>query len=110
MVDVSVDNEPISISLGDGQSTTVPNGEVWKVTIALGVEANSITTSEQGGWVEINGVKMLSLVENPSGNGYGGFGGSPSTQTVLVGGDTVSVGSENAGDAGAHIGGWVVDS
>ncbi len=35
MVNATVDNEPISITLKKDESTTVPSGEVWKVTISV---------------------------------------------------------------------------
>jgi hypothetical protein len=35
MVNATVDNEPVSIVLDGGQSTTVPSNETWRVSIHL---------------------------------------------------------------------------
>jgi len=35
MVNATVDNEPVSIVLDTGQSTTVPSNETWRVSIHL---------------------------------------------------------------------------
>jgi len=35
MVNATVDNEPVSIVLDSGQSTTVPSNEIWRVSIHL---------------------------------------------------------------------------
>lgn len=82
MVQATVDNTPVSIGISSGQSTTVPTGETWKVTITGGKDA-----------VAINNNDLIPRDDHGT------------HDTVLVGGDTVS--QENYyGGNGAHIGGF----
>lgn len=90
MVQANIDNEPISIQLNsDGtESTTVPAGEVWKVSI----------TVEQSAQLRIN---SLLVVDNDSQNP------TFTTETVVVGGDTIEA---YGASGGLQIGGFVVSS
>lgn len=90
MVQATVDNQPVSIVVGDSESTTVPSGEIWKVTIKL--FGGSYRAS-------INGTDIL----NADGNNQ-----SVPIETVLVGGDTVKCKNTSSGE-GLHIGGFVVN-
>jgi len=102
MVNTTVDNSPVSITLTDGESTTVPNGEVWRVNITVG---NGFGESfDNDGKMEINGHAVASFQYFKSGNASMATG--PTGQIVLTGGDTVSY---SGGGGGAHIGGFVVN-
>jgi len=91
MVNATVDNEAISITLAGGESTTVPSGEVWKVTISVGT--NFVQT------LRING-KDNSYGDSASGNAV-------IEGIVLTGGDTLM--SDGNSDGATHIGGFVVN-
>jgi len=92
MPDVSVDNDPVSITLDQGESFTVPDGETHRVTMVSDVD----------GSLEMNGVSVAGSESNNSTNGGVAF------TTVLVGGDTVAVFDGQDSFGGAHIGGFVV--
>jgi hypothetical protein len=79
------DGDPISVSLKGGESTTVPAGETWAVTVTVSGQAR----------IAVNGARLAE----------GGTLESLSTETVLTEGDTVE---EQAGNNGGHIGGWAV--
>jgi len=53
MVTASIDNTPVSVQLGNGESVTVPNGETWKVTIAAGASYSEYVN------VKINGSMLM---------------------------------------------------
>jgi len=107
MVNATVDNEAVSISLSVGESTTVPSGEVWRVTITIGEHG---TYQEETTYLEINNDPVMSLKIDDS-SSYAQS--SPSIQTVVTGGDTISLHTnteDTSGyDNGAHIGGFVVN-
>lgn len=52
MVNATVDNEPVSIVLAGGESTTVPSNEVWRVSIHLANSYNRthLTIDGKGIW------------------------------------------------------------
>lgn len=89
MVNATVDNDPVSIQLDAGESTTVPTGEVWRVYNLhdLGGQTN--------GQMQINGT-IVQTGERIR-----------TSQTVLIGGDTIEHGAGSSG-TGIHIGGFVV--
>jgi len=104
MVNATVDNGPVAITLSDGQSTTVPSNETWKVTITC--EAASISDDHD---ILINGTKVAggSAYKRFERRDELGFANATSTvpfDTVLTGGETISV---NGG--GMRIGGFVVN-
>jgi len=92
MPDVSVDNDPVSITLDQGESFTVPDGETHRVTIVSDVD----------GSLSINGVGVAGSQSGDRTNGSVAF------TTVLVGGDRVDVLNGQGAVGGAHIGGFVV--
>ncbi|WP_162224161.1 hypothetical protein [Halorussus salinus] len=82
MVQADINNEPISIVLAGGESTTVPSGEVWKVTLKQDSPNNA-------------GINRKDVAD-----------GRP-FETVLVGGDRVQSNGDDY--RGVHIGGFVVN-
>lgn len=101
MVQTNVENEPISIQLSDGESTTVPSGETWKVTISLGLEYDQYTDGVE---LHINGTTVSAYYNDSDGAG----GPTPTVEAVLSGGDTLKVTGGGFG-CGAHISGFVVN-
>jgi len=97
MVNATVDNDPVSIQLSAGQSTTVPSNETWKVQIVVCVINGNASTT---GAVKINSVTSVSAIKG------GDHQGQVAPNTVLTGGDTVTLST----GAGASISGFVVDS
>jgi hypothetical protein len=96
MVNATVDNEPVSIILDGGQSTTVPSGEVWKVNIYL---ANHYDGASR---MRINGIgDFWSKASNSSSNGI-------YQDVTLTGGDTI-IEKENNGKSAIFITGFVVN-
>jgi hypothetical protein len=95
MVNATVDNDPVSIVLDGGESTTVPSNETFRVSIHL---AGQNTTR-----MKIDGI--------------GTFRGDDSTQSThkrlpdvtLTGGQTVAE-TRNETDSLIFITGFVVDS
>jgi hypothetical protein len=101
MTQVNVAGTPISVSLGGGGSTTVPTGEVWKVTVTLA----------SGDQPNVNDERLFVNNEPVAvGHSYndGHATGFP-LETVFVGGDTLEV-EQNNDDNGGHIGGFEVSS
>lgn len=92
MVQVTPSETPVSINLGHNESTTVPSGEVWRVTLSQAAD------SRYQGRLSING--------SAASNNHVDKTPSNSFTTTVVGGDTISTN----GNAGAHIGGFKVDS
>lgn len=120
MVNSQIENTPVSIQLDDGESTTVPTGEVWKVTLncqsALGDLASPNDTnfshSAEHIFIKVNGVDVAG---SRAGSAAGDWGsGKPGSATdvqnstvpfeaVLEAGDKVEA------DGGAvSISGFVV--
>jgi len=97
MVNATVDNEPVSIQLDSGQSTTVPSNETWKVQLTLSVKN---TNNGRKGSVDVNSVSVIGALDSNE------SAGQVAPSTVLVGDDTVSL----DGAIGASITGFVVDS
>lgn len=89
MVQANIDNTPVSIVLAGSESTTVPSGETWKVTIKL---HGGATTAE------INGKDVINADSNND---------ADPVETVLVGGDSVLCSGQSY--QGLHIGGFVVN-
>jgi phage gp45-like len=87
MVNATVDNSPISIQLGEDETTTVPSGEVWKVTV---------THSGGTPQLKINGNIILNGSTNSAGT----------LEIVVTGGDTFK--KYQGYDTDVHISGFVV--
>jgi len=97
--DARVSNKPVSIHLDDGESTTVPYGEVWLVTCTLS-DATSNTVPDDG-------TDQTLVTIDGSGFMYSSNSGIINkTKTVLTAGRTLSVNSD--GNGSLHIGGFVV--
>ena len=98
MVNATVDNSPVSITLSSGESTSVPSGEVWNVTmyIASGSDGSNSDTG-----VEINGRQFYE--GRADFNRYDGI----TVETTLTGGDTITCSFDNTS---CHIGGFVVNN
>jgi len=73
------DGKPVSVQLADSESTTVPAGETWVVTVTIQDNAH----------VTVNGQRVA--------DGVGGF------QMVLKDGDTIK-----ANSGGTNVSGWSV--
>mgnify|MGYP002763185961 CR=1 FL=1 len=95
MVNATVDNEPVSIMLDVGQSTTVPSNETWRVSIHL--------CNAAGTRMSIAGIgDFISGSQSPSGQGN-------YLDVTLIGGQTIaSLGIDQQN--GIFITGFVVDS
>ena len=104
MVNATVDNKPISITVNDGESTTVPTGEVWKVRITVSNGHGDVNDSDTDFTrVDVNDSPFITISNNGE--------GEPDTynvNTILTSGDTVSIGSRLNNDVSMHIGGFVV--
>lgn len=88
MVSVSIDNTPVTVTLGNSESTSVPSGETWKVTVNLAADNSNQVVLKVNGTIA---VRALS-------------GESHTTEMVLTGGDTIATDSYGF----AIISGWVV--
>lgn len=88
MVTASVDNSPISIVLGSNESTTVPTGEVWKITVTF--------AGGSGDGILINTDEVLA---------YRDASTHPNPEIVLTAGDTIET---TGNSSGAHLGGYVI--
>ena len=102
MVNIQIENSPLSIQLSNTESVTVPTGEVWKVTVT-GRSASTARDGSSYAYIEryckINGTIVASS-ESKSEAWHRGDGGdvgnatanASSTfpfDTVLVGGDVI---------------------
>jgi hypothetical protein len=92
MVQANIDNTPISIDLQENESTTVPTGETWVVTLTI----------QNGASVAINGT-LISATWTGSGENN-----TDSTETTVVAGDTLKCISGDSNSSGFHIGGFKV--
>ena len=100
MVNIQIENSPLSIQLSDTESVTVPTGEVWKVTVtgrSASVARDEDDYGSTAGYCEINGTIVASS-ESKSDAWDGGYGRGNATanasstfpfDTVLVGGDVI---------------------
>lgn len=119
MVNATVDNEPVSVQLDDGESTTVPTGELWRVVVncapAYALTRPDETTSGKDtdhNHIRVNGTIVAS---SRCASAFGDWGMEDSVNTdlnsntvpcnlVVVGGDTVE-----ADGGGVIITGFVVN-
>ena len=100
MVNIQIENSPLSIQLSDNESVTVPTGEVWKVTVT----GRSASTAKDGNafayigrYCKINGTIVASSESKTdawedSYDGPNATANASSTfpfDTVLVGGDVI---------------------
>ena len=99
MVNIQIENSPLSIQLSNTESVTVPTGEVWKVTVtgrsaSVAIGGNGYAYIER--YCKINGTIVASSEsksnawddyneENATANASSTF----PFDTVLVGGDVI---------------------
>ena len=101
MVNVQIENSPLSIQLSDTESVTVPTGEVWKVTIT-GRSASLARDGGDGGayikrYCKINEAIVASSESMADAWRDGSIGANATANasstfpfdTVLVGGDVI---------------------
>ena len=98
MVNIQIENSPLSIQLSDTESVTVPTGEVWKVTVT-GRSASVATHNNDSTYIEryckINGTivasseSMADSWTDINGNGTANASSTFPFDTVLVGGDVI---------------------
>jgi len=97
MVNATIDNSPVFVLLEGGQSTTVPQNEVWKVSIHLSNPTSGTT-------MKINGLSPSFNAQKESTGQLGNY-----LDVVLVGGTTIE--ELFAGQfAGILISGFIVKS
>jgi hypothetical protein len=115
MVNIQIENSPLSIQLSDTESVTVPTGEVWKVTVT-GRSASAARDNNGYAYIEryckINGTIVASSESKSDGwkSGYeigNATANALSTfpfDTVLVGGDVIK-----CQGGGLNVSGFVVN-
>ena len=116
MVNIQIENSPLSIQLSDTESVTVPTGEVWKVTVTgrsasvASDNSNSLEYIER--YCKINGTIVASS-ESKSDSFSDGYNEANATanasstfpfDTVLVGGDVIK-----SKDSELNVSGFVVN-
>jgi len=102
MVNATIDNSPVSIQLLEGETTTVPSNETWKVTIS----AYAVGFNGQGPHIIINGKTVHGIFGNDDNDARA----STSVNYVLAGGDVIELGGFDTFSSGLAIQGFVVDS
>jgi len=99
MVNIQIENSPLSIQLSDTESVTVPTGEVWKVTVT-GRSASTARDKDGSAYIEryckINGTIVASSESKSDAVHYIDIANATATasstfpfDTVLVGGDVI---------------------
>jgi hypothetical protein len=101
----TIENEPISIQLRGNDQTTVPSGEVWKVSVTLGKQD---TDSDWLADFRVNGVTACSFAGTDRMDYQSN--GSTSFETVLKENDTLRMEDDaiSNNDIGCHISGFKV--
>ena len=115
MVNIQIENSPLSIQLSDTESVTVPTGEVWKVTVT-GRSASVARDIHNYGYIEryckINGTIVASSEsksdswsdDDKRANATANASSTFPFDTVLVGGDRIK---SEGGDL--NVSGFVVN-
>ena len=98
MVNIQIENSPLSIQLSDTESVTVPTGEVWKVTVT-GRSASVARDKNDDAYIKryckINGTIVASSESKSDAYADGEINATASASstfpfdTVLVGGDVI---------------------
>ena len=99
MVNIQIENSPLSIQLSNNESVKVPTGEVWKVTVT-GRSASTARDGDGYAYIEryckINGTIVASSESKSDSYKSGVRGNAAATasstfpfDTVLVGGDVI---------------------
>ena len=99
MVNIQIENSPLSIQLNDTESVTVPTGEVWKVTVTGRSAASAVGGDDSayiGRYCKINGTIVASSESKSDawhkydmGNATANASSTFPFDTVLVGGDVI---------------------
>ena len=99
MVNIQIENSPLSIQLNNNESVKVPTGEVWKVTVtgrSASVARDGNGDKYIGRYCRINGTIVASSEtkvdawKNPStANATANTSSTFPFDTVLVGGDVI---------------------
>ena len=116
MVNIQIENSPLSIQLSDTESVTVPTGEVWKVTVT-GRSASLARAGDSNGdikrYCKINGTIVASSESKANSWRHNNYVTANATanasstfpfDTVLVGGDRIK---SEGGDL--NVSGFVVN-
>ena len=119
MVNIQIENSPLSIQLSDTESVTVPTGEVWKVTVT-GRSASVARDKREYAYIKryckINETIVASSESKTDswsdgaerGNATANASSTIPFDTVLVGGDVIkSEGDDNVSDL--NVSGFVVN-
>lgn len=88
----------VSKQIAVGNSTTVPSGEMWKVTVTYG-EDNELANSG-GVVIELNSKPVLKL--GHIGGNDSGHGTDSSATLIVTGGDTIGT-IDSGGTTNAHV-------
>ena len=99
MVNIQIENSPLSIQLSDTESVTVPTGEVWKVTVtgrSASVARDEESYAHTKRYCKINGTivassesKTDSWTGTVEANATANASSTFPFDTVLVGGDVI---------------------
>jgi hypothetical protein len=100
MVNIQIENSPLSIQLSDTESVTVPTGEVWKVTVTGRSASTAIALSGYSHierYCKINGTSVASSESKANAwsdgddeaNATANASSTFPFDTVLVGGDVI---------------------
>ena len=99
MVNVQIENSPLSIQLSNTESVTVPTGEVWKVTVtgrSASVARDNDDQAYIGRYCKINGTIVASSEsksdaweQSDEANATANASSTFPFDTVLVGGDVI---------------------
>jgi len=100
MVNIQIENSPLSIQLSDTESVTVPTGEVWKVTVtgrSASVARDNVEYAYIERYCKINGTIVASSESKSDAWNNGDTAANATANasstfpfdTVLVGGDVI---------------------
>jgi len=99
----SYPNEAISIQLSSGEATTVPSGEVWRVTVSCRGSGGNQQSSESRS-ISLNGTTIISTnADGSSSEDNASAQSGTSVEMVLQDGDEIQ-----ASGTATQIGGFVV--
>jgi hypothetical protein len=109
MVNVTIDNKPVSIQLNEGETTTVPTNETWKVKLSIATRRFEFIIDYA--FVTINGKSVHGLSGALDNQNGGPTIKSPAESFVLVGDDVIGTDKSSQVDIeGVGIQGFVVSS
>ena len=113
MVNIQIENSPLSIQLFDTESVTVPTGEVWKVTVT-GRSASTARGRNDGAYIEryckINGTIVASSESKANSWSFGSVANATANASSTFPFDTVLVGGDDIKSKGElNVSGFVVN-